>query len=165
MKSPTTTTPVIEQNLASNLLARIGKGTADADFARRVSEVLRGVEKTGKKGSVTLKVDFELRDDGGIELRAAVAAKIPELRGPATTMHLGSRGELLTQQEFLLGGGADEAEAVRRKPLFANSGLAQPPAPAPIAQGALPAAPIAGQKPDAESPEPQAEADDADSAD
>ncbi|MCK6488308.1 MAG: hypothetical protein L6R48_08270, partial [Planctomycetes bacterium] len=78
---------------------------------------------------------------------ADVVAKCPKLPPPASQMHLGPKGELLTQQEFILGGGPDERPApIPAEQPAATSGrhkVAALAGPAPLAAAPKPA-PIAG---------------------
>lgn len=98
------------KNTASELLAKIGNGSADADFARAVHQAVGRAQDTGKAAKVVLTVEIDPRDEvGSLVLRADVVAKLPKLKAPASQMHVGPKGELLSQQEFILGGGPDEA--------------------------------------------------------
>jgi hypothetical protein len=123
-----------EQNRASAVLAKIGHGTADADFARAMREVLDAAQVTGKKAKLILTVEVDPRSDlGCVELRAEVRTRLPKLPPPASQMHLGPKGELLTQMEWMMGGGPSEAP----KSLAITAGLATAAAAAPAAQPSL----------------------------
>lgn len=99
-----------DANRASEILQKIGKGAVDADFARTVHEAIDAATTTGKKAVVLVKVEIEPDEDRGcLLIRAGVSAKLPKLPLPASQMHVGAGGALLTQQEFLMGGGRDEA--------------------------------------------------------
>jgi len=126
-----------ENNKASNLLARIGRGHADNEFAREVVKAVKAVENTSKKAEITLKVTIELRGDGGLEMTPAVTSKLPALPMPSTTMHQGPDGEMLTQQEFLLGGGEDEGSRAGgiAQTRDDEAPLAEAPKDAPLADG------------------------------
>jgi hypothetical protein len=107
-----------QNNLASALMQKLGNGTADADFARCVGEVVDAVQTTNKKGKLTLTIEVSPRQDlGCVEMRVDVAAKLPKLPAPASQMHVGPKGELLSQMEFLMGGGPTEAKP---QPIKAN---------------------------------------------
>lgn len=136
---------VREANRASVLLAKIGRGTCDADFARHVNEVATAVEQTGKKGTVTLKLELipQKSDQGGILFRHGVKSKAPELPPPATTMHRAEDGSLLDQMEFIMGGGRNEAPRVQPQ---AAAPVAAKPEPVPLAERPQ-AAPLADRKP------------------
>ncbi len=126
-------------NTASTLLAKIGSGSADADFARAMHLAVERANQTKKKAKVVLTVEVDPRDDtGSLILRAEVVAKLPKLPAPSTQMHVGEQGELLNQMEFLMGGGPSE----RPRPVPPQSAgssasgrhpVVQPPAPAPVA--------------------------------
>lgn len=137
------------KNTASELLAKIGYGTADADFARGIGKAVEAAQATNKKAKVVLTVEVNPKDEvGSLVLRADVVTKCPKLPSPASQMHLGPRGELLTQQEFILGGGPDERpEPIpAAQPAAAASGrhkVAAVAAPAPLAAAPKPA-PLAG---------------------
>lgn len=136
------------KNTASELLVRIGYGTADADFARGISQAVTAAQATNKKAKVVLTVEINPKDEvGSLVLRADVVTKCPKLAAPASQMHLGPKGELLTQQEFILGGGPNERPApIPAEQPAATSGrikVAAVAAPAPIAAAPKPA-PIAG---------------------
>jgi hypothetical protein len=136
------------RNTASELLAKIGYGTADADFARGISQAVTAAQATKKKAKVVLTVEIDPRDEvGSLVLRADVVTKCPKLPAPASQMHMGPRGELLTQQEFILGGGPEERPAPlpAEKPAATSGRLtvAAVAAPAPLAAAPKPA-PLAG---------------------
>lgn len=146
------TTKFHEANRASEILAKIGKGAVDTDFARTVHEAIDAAQTTGKKAKVVVTVEIEPDEDKGcLMLRAGVSAKIPKLPLPGSQMHVGDRGQLLTQQEWMFGGGRDEAPA---KPLpieqvaspSASGRLAvvNPPAPRPVV-ALPPPAPVVGK--------------------
>jgi hypothetical protein len=118
----TTTTNFHEANRASEVLSKIGRGQADADFARAIHEAIDRVTETGKKAKVVTTVTIEPNEErgGGLLLRADIVAKLPMLPSPASQMHVGPAGNLMTQQDFLMGGGRDES----------------PPKPLPIEQAA-----------------------------
>ena len=138
-----------EANRASEVLAKIGRGAADADFARAVHEAIDRAQQTMKKCKVRVEVEIEPDEERGcLLIRAEVTAKLAKLPPPSSQMHVGPGGQLLTQQEFLMGGGRDEAPA---KPLPIESAatpsgrfpVAKAPTPAPLAAAPAPA-PIAG---------------------
>ena len=92
-----------ERNRASTILAQIGSGCADADFARAIHQCIAASKACGKASKVSLVVSIEVREDiGAVELRADVTAKTPKLKSPATQFHEGPHGELVSQQDFLL---------------------------------------------------------------
>lgn len=137
------------RNTASELLAKIGYGTADADFARGISQAVTAAQATNKKAKVVLTVEINPKDEvGSLVLRADVVTKCPKLAAPASQMHLGPKGELLTQQEFIMGGGPDERPApiaAEKQPAAASGrmAVAKVAAPAPLAAAPRPA-PLAG---------------------
>lgn len=135
-------------NTASELLSKIGSGTADADFARAVHQAVDRAQDTGKAAKVVLTVEIDPRDEvGSLVLRADVATKLPKLKAPASQMHVGPNGELLSQMEFVMGGGPSERPApIPAEPRAAASArlkVAAVAAPAPLAAAPKPA-PIAG---------------------
>lgn len=142
------TTKFHEANRASEVLSKIGKGAADADFARAVHQAIDRAQITMKKCKVRVEVEIEPDEERGCMLiRAEVSTKLAKLPPPASQMHVGPNGQLLTQQEFLMGGGRDEAPA---KPLPIESAaqaaspsgrfpVAKPAAPAPVADAPTPA--------------------------
>lgn len=137
-----------EANRASEVLSKIGKGAADADFARAVHTAIDRAQATMKKCRVRVEVEIEPNEERGCMLiRAEVSTKLAKLPPPASQMHVGEGGQLLTQQEWMLGGGRDEAQA---KPLPIESAaqgsspsgrfpVVNPPAPAPVAAAPTPA--------------------------
>lgn len=136
-----------EANRASEVLAKIGRGAADADFARAVHEAIDRAQQTMKKCKVRVEVEIEPDEERGcLLIRAEVTARLAKLPPPASQMHVGPGGQLLTQQEFLMGGGQDEAQ---RKLLPIESAavaetssgrfkVVPPPAPAPVADAPQP---------------------------
>lgn len=142
----TTTNDFHEANRASEVLSKIGKGAADSDFARTIHQAIDAAKETGKKAKVTVTVEIEPDEDRGcLLLRAGVSAKIPKLPLPASQMHVGPGGELLTQQEWMFGGGRDEAPAkplpIEQAAAASPSGrfsVVPPPAPAPVAAAPAP---------------------------
>lgn len=106
-----TTNDFHEANRASEVLSKIGRGQADADFARAIHEAVDRVTETGKKAKVVTTVTIEPNEErgGGLLLRADIVTKLPMLPSPASQMHVGPAGNLMTQQDFLMGGGRDEA--------------------------------------------------------
>lgn len=136
---PKSTTDFHEANRASEILSKIGKGTADIDFARTIHEALDAAELTGKKAKVIVTVEIEPNEERGcLLLRAGVSAKIPKLSPPASQMHRGPRGELLTQQDFLLGGGRDERPEPIPSKTSGRMSIVGAPAPAPLASAPAP---------------------------
>ena len=125
-----------ESNLASTLLAKIGNGSADADFARCIGDCVDAVQTTGKKAKLIVSIEIAPRDDAGsIEMRAEVTTKLPKLRAPSSQMHVGPGGELLSQMEFLMGGGPSEAkpQPIAAKPNQGSARLRVVEPPAPVA--------------------------------
>ena len=101
-----------QENIASSVLAKIGNGSADADFARALGLVLDRVQATGKKGKLVLTLEVTPRSDlGVVEMRASVEATVPKLPAPASQMHVGPNGEILSQMDWMMGGGKSEAPA------------------------------------------------------
>ncbi len=145
-----------EQNRASAVLAKIGGGSADADFARAMATVLDRVRLVEKSAKLVLTISVTPRKDlGCVELRAHVEAKLPKLIPPASQMHLGPAGELLSQMDFLMGGGPSEAKPqpvadarAMPQPVASASGrlpaMAARPAPAALADAPQPA-PLVGK--------------------
>ena len=138
---PSTTFP--ESNRASKILAELGNGIPDADFAREMTRLISRCQATGKRGSITLTVAVAPRDDMGcLEVRCLVKSKCPENPPPATQMHVDGNGALLTQLSFLMGGGRDETAPAPLAPkaqekalggaLPSVAPLASTPAPAPL---------------------------------
>ena len=131
-------------NTASVLLTKIGSGCTDADFARAVHLAVERASLTKKKAKVVLTVEVDPRDDtGSLVIRAQCEAKLPKLPAPATQMHVGPDGELLTQLEFLMGGGPNEA------PPKAITELIRGPSPVTSGSGRLPVVPVAALPPPA----------------
>jgi hypothetical protein len=149
----TSTTDFHEANRASEILSKIGKGAADTDFARTIHQAIDAATTTNKKATVRVEVTIDPDSEQGcLMLRAAVTAKLPKLPLPGSQMHVGENGQLLTQQEFMFGGGQDEKPA---KPLpieqaaasASPSGrfpVAKAPAPAPVAAAPTPK-PVVGK--------------------
>ncbi len=142
-----------DANRASEILQKIGKGAVDADFARTVHEAIDAATTTGKKAVVLVKVEIEPDEDRGcLLIRAGVSAKLPKLPLPASQMHVGAGGALLTQQEWLFGGGQDEApvkplpieQAAQSQSPSGRFKIVQPPAPAPVAAAPTPK-PVVGK--------------------
>jgi len=133
------------KNTASALIAKIGGGTADADFGRAMKATLDRVRQTRKNAKIVLTIEVVLREDlkdkndhGCIELRASVEAKLPKLSPPATQMHVGNDGQLLSQQELWFSGGEPEIvpRPVAASAAASTSGrfaVAKAPALAPVA--------------------------------
>ena len=136
-----------QSNTASQILSKIGSGCADADFARAIHLAVDRATETQKKARVVVTVEIEPRDEvGALVLRAAVEAKLPKLRPPATQMHVGPSGELMTQMEFLVDGGPAETKAPISGTSRTASGrhtIAALPAAQPVAAAPAPA-PLAG---------------------
>lgn len=143
--NPNPSTHFPESNRASKILAELGNGIPDADFARELTRLIQRCKATGKRGSITLTVSVVPRDDMGcLEVRAMVKAKCPELPPPSTQMHIDENGGLLTQLSFLIGGGRDEVapapladkakDQTKVAPLPSAAPLAAAPAPAPLAK-------------------------------
>lgn len=137
------------QNTATQLLAKIGSGSADADFARAVHLAVERASQVGKKAKVVLTVEVDPRDEtGSLIIRADVVAKLPKLPAPASQMHVGQEGELLTQQEYIFGGGRSEAKQQPIAPPASSASgrhpVVAPPAPAPIANAPKPG-PVVGK--------------------
>ena len=134
-------------NTASEVLKKIGYGSADVDFATAIGECITASRATGKKSKVVITVDIEVREDlQTVEIRAEVQARTPKLKSPATQMHLDAKGELCSQEDFLLqkwsSGGPQEITSVPDPARGSGRMQAIRPAAAPVA--ALPAAaPIA----------------------
>ncbi len=151
----TTTTDFHEANRASEVLSKIGSGTADADFARAVHQTIDRCRETMKKGKVVVTVEFDPDEDSGcIIVRAEVTAKLPKLRAPASQMHVGPQGQLLTQQDWMFGGGRDESPLVTKPTPVAQGApaspsgrfkIVDPPAPAPVAAQPTPK-PVVGKE-------------------
>lgn len=150
----TTPTDFHEANRASEVLAKIGSGAADAEFARAVHIAIDRANMTMKKCRVRVDVDIEPDEKtGALYVSADVTTKLQKLRPPTSQMHLGANGQLLTQQDWLFGGGRDESP-LQVKPTPIEQGAAsspsgrfkivQPPAPAPLAAAPTPQ-PVAGK--------------------
>lgn len=143
-----------DANRASEVLAKIGRGAADADFARAVHEAIDRAQQTMKKCKVLVEVEIDPDEERGcLLIRAEVRTKLAKLPPPASQMHVGAGGQLLTQQEFLMGGGRDEAPlSVKPAPIdgaaqASPSGrfpVAKAPAPGPVASAPTPQ-PVAGK--------------------
>jgi hypothetical protein len=146
-----TTTDFHGANRASEVLAKIGKGEVDTDFARTIHTAINAAQLTNKKAEVTIKVQLEPDEDRGCMLvRASVSAKIPKLPLPASQMHIGPCGELLSQEEIFFGRGAP-SESGRVEPIQPSTSasgrmpVAKAPAPAPLAPAPT-AKPLAGKE-------------------
>ena len=144
--SPSTPTDIHEANTASVVLAKIGAGAADVDFARAVAAAVDRAVLVNKKAQVVLTVDIEPNlKTGSLILSAQVVPKLPKIAPPATQFHRGAHGELLTQMEYMMGGGRDEAPTpiseanaaalAERVPKPSASASGRLPVPGPIAAG------------------------------
>lgn len=127
-----------QANRASEILSKIGRGEADADFARGIHMALDRSQQTGKKSKVIVSVEIDPDpDSGSLIMRVNIDVRIPKVPSVISQMHPGPNGELLTQQEFLLGGGPDERPAPTPvKTESSKSGrmpVASPKSPAPLA--------------------------------
>lgn len=60
------------------ILSRHHKGNLIKDAQTRLESVVRACRTTGKKGSVTIKIDVAPDDNSVIELEMGVSAKCPE---------------------------------------------------------------------------------------
>ena len=132
-----------DNNRASAVLAKIGHGTAAADFARAMGMVIDRVRQTNKGAKLVLTIEVKPRDDlGCLEMRAQVEAKLPKLPAPASQMHVGPSGELLSQMDFLMGGGPSETPRPIPQPTSSSASgrlpVAKVPALAPIAAAPAP---------------------------
>lgn len=141
------TTKFHDANRASEILAKIGRGAADADFARAFHEAIDRAQQTMKKCKVVTTVEVEPDEERGCLLvRVDIVAKLAKLPVPASQMHVGPGGGLLTQQEWLMGGGRDEAPlSAKPQPVEGQAAspsgrfkVVQPPAPAPVAAAPTP---------------------------
>lgn len=138
-----------ESNKASELLQKLARGTADADFARALEQCVNISKTTGKKSKLKLTIDVNPRTDAGcMELAVDISTSLPRLPQPITQMHVGAHGELLTQSEFIYGGGPDERAPapLPNKSTYASGRMpvvGKTAAPAPVAPAPTPA-PMAG---------------------
>lgn len=145
-----------EANRASEVLAKIAKGEADTDFARSIHEAIDASTATGKKSKVMVTVEIEPDEDRGcLLLRAGVSSKLPKLALPASQMHVGPGGQLLTQTDWLMGGGRDESPA-KPLPIEEAAAAATPSGRFPVAK-----APTLGPVASAPTPQPVAGKDQA----
>jgi hypothetical protein len=135
-------------NLLSVLLPKIGKGTADTDFARAVGLANDRIDATNKKAKIIVTIEIEPRDEEGARImRANVEARLPKLAPPSTQMHVADDGAMATQMElWVMGGPAETAPApIPAKPTPSGRlPVAAAPAPAPIAPAPAPK-PLAGK--------------------
>ena len=137
-------------NRASEILSKIGNGTADADFARAIGQCVDATRTTDKKSKLKLSVEIIPRKDMGcMELRVEISTSLPRLPNPSTQVHVASDGTLLTQMEHMLGGhGPSEKPMPVMQQAQAPKVVADAPKLAPVAEAPKPA-------PVAEVPKPE----------
>lgn len=140
-----------DQNRASAVMMKVGNGQADAEFARAAAECVARSTQTGKKSKLIVTLEFNPRDDlGSLEVRADVATRLPRLPSPASQMHIGPEGQLLTQLEFIMGNGPSEpkplpvAVGAAKSSTSGRLAVASLPAPAPLVQAPAPAPLVGG---------------------
>ncbi len=150
----TSTNDFHEANKASEVLSKIGSGAADADFARAIHEAIDRAQQTMKKAKVRVEVEIDPDEErGSLFVRARVTAKLPELPPPASQMHVGEGGALMTQQEWMWSG---KDESLNKKPKPVETPPASPtpsgrfpvakaPDPAPVASAPTPK-PVTGKE-------------------
>jgi hypothetical protein len=126
-------------NLASEVLGKIGSGSADADFARAIEACLDAAGQTGKKAKLKLTITIQPREElGCVEMRADITTALPRLPAPASQFHVGPNKELMDQTTFLLGGGKSEAPQVIGMRETTQPAVQPAPAPAPLAEAPKP---------------------------
>ncbi|MCH8530328.1 MAG: hypothetical protein LAT65_05710 [Saccharospirillum sp.] len=112
----TEVTPFSEQ------LSYMAKGSVNDEATEKLAELVKAVRTTGKKGSITLKIDVSMLDkasEDAMRLVGSVTAKLPELENPTTVMFSTHDGDLLRDdpEQMALNlrqVGRAEPESVRR---------------------------------------------------
>jgi hypothetical protein len=85
-----------EEQEFSDFLAEFGHGVTNRTAAQRLREVVQACRETGKKGSVTIKIDVAV--SGGLaEIKATVKASRPEGTLPGGMYFATDDGELATE--------------------------------------------------------------------
>lgn len=120
------TTPFSQQ------LGHLGRGTLDFELTEKLAQLIRAVRETGKKGSITLKLDVAKlngRDENAVKIVPAIKLTTPELAPYESVMYSTADGDLLRddpRQQKL------ELREVPRAPVAAPIVVAAPAAAAPI---------------------------------
>lgn len=137
--STTPTNSFPQANLASVILPKIAGGTIDADFARALTAAHAAAMQTNKRASVAIHITVEPnREVGATTIRAHVSSKLPQLPQPAIQVHSGPNGELMTQLEFIMGGGKAETPLAVTGSPTKPAPVVGPAAPAPLAAAPTP---------------------------
>ncbi|WP_213874163.1 hypothetical protein [Serratia marcescens] len=82
----------------SQQLAYINKGTLDQELTKVLSEVIKMVRETRKKGAVTLTLNCQMlngRDENTMKITPIVKKSIPELERADTIMFSTADGDLM----------------------------------------------------------------------
>lgn len=112
----TEVTPFSEQ------VSYMAKGSVNDEATEKLADLVKAVRTTGKKGSLTLKIEVSMLDkvsEDAMRLVGSVTAKLPELENPSTVMFSTHDGDLLRDdpEQMALNlrqVGRADPEAVRR---------------------------------------------------
>lgn len=74
-------------------LEELAKGSTNRIASERMAEVVKACQETGRKGSVTIKIDISAAN-GLAEVRAALSVKKPEPSLPGSSYYVDKGGEL-----------------------------------------------------------------------
>lgn len=80
-----------DENRLTKLIPSLGKGKADVEFSRHMTQVIDRVIKTGKSGKVVLTVEITKPDKASedqIGIDYEVSSKPPRLHGPRIYAHV-----------------------------------------------------------------------------
>jgi hypothetical protein len=116
----------------TDTLAELRGGHCNEEIAEALREVIEAVRRTGRAGTVTLKLEVSLAtkgQDDRIMIEDTITAKAPPDDLPATFLFVDERQNLSKQDP--------------QQKLAFRHGIAEPPKPAPLAE-APPAAPLPG---------------------
>lgn len=91
-----TSNPESEAFDFAEFLKEFGHGAPNTTATQRMREIVQACVATGRKGSITIKIDIAAH--GGLaELRAAISCKKPEPQLPGSTYYTNETGELLNE--------------------------------------------------------------------
>lgn len=82
--------------LVTDVLATMRNGAADRAASEILAKVVQAVEATGKKGSVTIKLDINMlkNGDGEKEVKATISHKMPSEDIPVGIYYSDEEGQL-----------------------------------------------------------------------
>lgn len=106
----------------SEQVSYMAKGSVNDEATEKLADLVKAVRTTGKKGSLTLKIEVSMLDkasEDAMRLVGSVTAKLPELENPSTVMFSTHDGDLLRDdpEQMALNlrqVGRADPEAVRR---------------------------------------------------